>query len=34
VVMTLVATVVLCATKVNPLIVAVSCGVVGYVVGA
>jgi chromate transporter len=34
VVMTLVAAVILCATKVNPLIVAVSCGVIGYVVGA
>jgi chromate transporter len=33
-VMTLVATVILCATKVNPLIVAVSCGVIGYIVGA
>jgi hypothetical protein len=29
-----VAAVVLCATKVNPLIVALSCGVIGYVVGA
>jgi chromate transporter len=32
--MTLVATVILCATKTNPLIVAISCGFVGYVVGA
>ena len=33
-VMTLAATFILCATKVNPLIIAVSCGVIGYVVGA
>jgi chromate transporter len=32
--MTAVATVVLCATKMNPLIIAVSCGVIGYVLGA
>jgi chromate transporter len=32
--MTLVATVILCATKVNPLIIAVCCGFIGYVVGA
>jgi hypothetical protein len=32
--MTVVATIILCATKVNPLIVAVSCGVIGYVVSA
>ncbi|HEX3982904.1 MAG TPA: chromate transporter [Acidisoma sp.] len=32
--MTVVATVILCATRLNPLIVAISCGVVGYVLGA
>jgi chromate transporter len=32
--MTVVATGILCASKTNPLIVAVSCGVVGYVLGA
>lgn len=32
--MTLIATVVLCATRLNPLVVAVSCGVLGYVLGA
>lgn len=32
--MTLVATLVLCATKINPLVVAVTCGFMGYVLGA
>lgn len=34
VVMTLVATVVLCATRINPLIVALSCGIAGYLLAA
>ncbi|MBW4023379.1 MAG: chromate transporter [Proteobacteria bacterium] len=32
--LTVAATLVLCATKINPLIVAISCGVIGYVVSA
>ncbi len=32
--MTLVATVVLCATRINPLIVALSCGIAGYLLAA